>query len=45
MYMLLHWEGIFTVPSGRVTLGKGLPEATIAAPLVHLYASAAVHSA
>ena len=34
-YMLLHWEGLKTRPSGKVTGGKGLPVDTTARPSVH----------
>ena len=36
--MLLHWDGLRTLPLDRVTEGKGLPEATIALPSVQAYA-------
>ena len=36
--MLLHWDGLRTLPLDRVTEGKGLPVATIALPSVQAYA-------
>ena len=42
--MLLHCDGKYVTPSSS-TGGKGEPDATIARPPVHAYASRAVHSA
>jgi len=43
--MLLHCDGISTLPLSVVTGSNGDPVATTALPLVHLYASTGVHSA
>ena len=45
MYMLLHCDGIFTLPSAMVTGSNGDPVATTARPSVQAYACSGVHSA